>query len=271
MRKSGKVHSNGSLEEWAADVVRRASVRGYGGRRLTAAVPGERPEELALRLCLERLGCTVTERWRQGIPAFGVDQGGGRLTAQDERGTLLEPEQLLPLLCLIEMENGGRKVAVPDGASAAVELIAAGCGGTCLRLGQDGAAARELYASLPWLWDACFAAVRLLSRMARSGDTLEGLLAKTPRFALRKRTVLLQTDRERVLAALGAAPGAEKVGNELRLHAPNGWVHLAPLSHPQAVGIMAESPDMELAAELCDLCVGRLLRAERHVARLTEK
>ena len=264
--RAGRVGETQRLQrnaaDWCLDVVRRAKVAGRPLRTLTVAVPGDRPEERGLRKCLSLLGCTVTDHWRRGIPAFGAEHGGFVLTAQDERGALLEPEQLLPLLCLIEMENGGGKVAVPDGASAAADLVAAGFGGQCLRLGRDGKKAQELYASLPWLWDAAFAAVRILSRMALTGEKLEGLMAKTPRFAARKREVPLTADRARVMGELAREHSRDLEGDGLRLRTGNGWVYLAPMARRQALRVVAESPDLELAAELCDLYVGRALRAD---------
>ena len=85
------------------------------------------------------------------------------------------------------MEDGGGRVAVPDGASAAVDLVAAGFHGTALRLGRDGEQALSLYAALPWLRDAAFAAARICSRMGSSGEKLEALMSKTPRFSSWKR------------------------------------------------------------------------------------
>ena len=237
---------------------------------MTVAVSGERPEARGLKQCLRLLGCRVEDRWRKGIPEFGAAHGGFYLTARDERGSILEPEQLLPLLCLLEMEHGGGAVAVPDGASAAAELVAAGFGGTCLRLGRDGIRARRLYASLPWLWDAAFAAVRLVSRMSATGERLEALMARTPRFSLRKREVSLLHDRARVMRALAGEPGREVVGDGLRLRAGNGWVFLTPHTRRQALRVVAESPDLELAAELCDLYVGRAMRADRRAGQRQE-
>ena len=256
----------GKQEEWAKEVVRQAKLPGRPMRTVSAAVPGDRLEEQKLKLCLAALGCNVTDCWREGIPAFGAECGVFCLTAQDERGALLEPEQLLPLLCLIEMENGGGKVAVPAGASAAADLVAAGFGGTCLRLGRDEPEARALYASLPWMWDAAFAAVRILSRMALSGETLEGLMMKTPRFAVRKREVLLNSECSGVMRALAREHRRELEGEGLRLRTGDGWVFLSSHERRRAVQIMAESPDMELAAELCDLYVGRVLRADQRAA-----
>lgn len=265
-RRMGETeHLSVTSASYCADAVHRARLSKGGLRTLTAAVPGNRPEERSLRRCLELLGCTVTNDWRRGIPAFGAEHGGTILTAQDERGILLEPEQLLPILCLIEMENGSGQVAVPDGASAACDLVAAGFSGQCFRLSRNGTQAKLLYASQPWLWDAAFAAVRIMSRMSLTGEALEQLAAKTPRFSIRKREVHLKEDRDRVMAELAREHNLHSDGKGLRIRTGNGWVYLVPLIRRPSVRVLAESPDMELAAELCDLYTSRVLRAERRI------
>lgn len=252
---------------YARDAVNLAALPRFRLHPVTAAVPGDGPENRALRRCLTMLGCTVTDHWRKGIPAFGAEYGGFCLTAQDERGALLESEQLLTLMCLIEMEQGGGQVAVPDEASAAVELVTAGFGGCCLRLGRDGGRARELYAALPWLRDAAFAAVRICSRMAITGESLEELMAKTPRFSVRRREVPVHVDHRRVLRELAKYHRQELSGSGLRVRTGNGWVYVAPIVQRQALRVMAESADMELAAELCDFYVERTIRTDRALFR----
>ena len=259
------------MGEYCADAVRRARLGRHGLRTVTVAVSGDLPEERGLKQCLRLLGCNVVDQWRKGIPEFGASHGGFCLKARDERGSILEPEQLLPLLCLLEMENGGGKVAVPDGASAAADLVTAGFGGSCLRLGRDGRKAQSLYASLPWLWDAAFAAVRVVSRMSATGESLEGLMAKTPRFSVRKREVSIRHDRAQVMQELAREQRREIVGDGLRLRTGNGWVFLVPLSQRQALQVVAESQDMELAAELCDFYVGKVQVADRRAQKGLEK
>ena len=261
----GRIQVEGS--SYARDAVSQGALPRFRLHTVTAAVPGNSPEDRALRRCLSLLGCTVVDHWRQGIPAFGAEYGGFCLTAQDERGALLEPEQLLPMVCLIEMEQGCGKVAVPDGASAAVELVAAGFGGECLRLGRDGEKARALYASQPWLRDAAFAAVRICSRMAITGERLEELMAKTPRFSVRKREVPVHTDQRRVMHELARRHHREWTGEGLRVRTGNGWVYVVPMRRRNALRVVAESADMELAAELCDFYVGRAVRTDREISR----
>ena len=100
--------------------------------------------------------------------------------------------------------------AVPSGSSAAVDLVAAGYGGTVLRLDRGGEQARALYAAQPWLWSGPAAAARICVRMGLSGQKLESLISKTPRFHAWRREVPVRSDQTEVLRAL---PGKIRGGN----------------------------------------------------------
>ena len=263
--KDGTRLTAATWENWAAETAARASLGRPLLRRVRAAVGQDSPGDRALRAALSAMGCRLEERWRPGIPAFSAGRGGLRLTAQDEKGALLDPGQLLALVTLIEMENGGGRVAVPPGATAAVDLVAAGYSGTVLRLDRDGAEARELYASLPWLWSAPDAAARICARMAVSGQRLEALMAKTPRFSAWEREVPLSQNGERVLRILAREGRCTREGAGLRLRTGDGWVHLVPLARRSALRVVAEGPDLELAAELCDFFARRAEQADQRV------
>ena len=252
---------------WAQSVAREAALGRSVLRRVTVAVGKDSPTDRAIRGALLALGCQVEDRWRPGIPTFSGSRGGFRLSAQDERGALLDSGQLLALVALIEMENGGGTVAVPSGASAAVDLVAAGYGGTVLRLDRDGEEARDRYAALPWLWSAPSAAARICARMGTSGQKLETLMSKTPRFNIWKREVPLSSDRGRVMQALAREQPQAAQGEGIRVRTGNGWVYLVPLARRPALRVMAEGPDLELAAELCDFYADRAAALDREACR----
>ena len=252
-----------SQERWARQVAETAGLRRPALRRVTVAVGDATPDDRALRAALSALGCKLEREWRPGIPAFQARMGGFSLTAQDERGAVADPGQLLTLLTLIEMENGSGKVAVPPAASAAVELVAAGYGGTVLRLDRDGDQASALYAVQPWLRQAPAAAVRICARMAVSGQKLESLVSKTPRFSSWRREVPLSSDRGRVMQALAREHARQPSGEGLRMRTGNGWVYLTPIARRSALRITAEGPDLELAAELCDFYASRAAEVDR--------
>ena len=255
-----------SQEQWARHVVEEAGLRRPALRRLTVAVGDASPEDRALGSALSALGCKLEKEWRPGLVAFHARRGGFSLTAQDERGAVVDAGQLLGVLALIEMENGTGKVAVPAGASAAVELVAAGYGGTVLRLDRDGDQASALYAAQPWLRQAPAAAVRVCARMAVSGQKLEALVAKTPRFSSWRREVPLTADRGQVMQALARESARQPAGEGLRLRTGSGWVYLTPIARRSALRVIAEGPDLELAAELCDFYAGRAAEVDRSIS-----
>lgn len=256
-----------TAQEWGLWTARRAALHRPALRRLTVAVGRETAEDRALREALSALGCILEEQWRPGIVAFHAEKGGFRLSAQDEKGALVDSGQLVGLAALIEMENGGGKAAVPAGVSAAVELVAAGYAGTVLRLDRDGEKARALYASQPWFREAPAAAVRICSRMGVAGQKLESLVAKTPRFSAWRREVPLSSDRGRVMQALAREQNRRVEGEGLRVRTGGGWVYLSPMARRSALRILAEGPDLELAAELCDQYAGRALELDREISQ----
>ena len=258
--------SDFTQERWARETAEGAKLHRPALRRITAAVGEATPEDRALGAALSALGCKLEREWRPGIPAFRAGRGGFSLTAQDERGAVIDSGQLLTLATLIEMENGAGKVAVPPGASAAVELVAAGYGGCVLRLDRDGEQARALYAAQPWLRQAPAAAVRLCSRMAVSGQKLETLIGKTPRFSSWRREVPLTSDRGQVMQALARESARQPAGEGLRLRTGSGWVYLTPLARRSALRVIAEGPDLELAAELCDFFASRAAQLDRAIS-----
>ena len=253
-------------EQWARHTAQLASLHRPALRKVTAAVGTATPEDRALRAVLSAMGCKLEEVWRPGIVAFQSQRGGFSLTAQDERGAVVDAGQLLALAVLIEMENGCGKAAVPAGASAAVELVAAGYGGTILRLDRDGDQARTLYAAQPWLRQAPAAAARICARMAISGQKLETLVSKTPRFSSWRREVPLSSDRGRVMQALARESARQPQGEGLRLRTGSGWVYLTPIARRSALRITAEGPDLELAAELCDFYAGRTAELDQAIS-----
>ena len=255
-----------STRTWADGVAQQAALGWHALRRVTVAVGKDSPVDRAIRAALLAIGCQLEDRWRPGIPAFSGSHGGFRLSAQDEKGALLDSGQLLAVLTLIEMENGGGKVAIPPEGSAAVDLVSAGYGGLVLRLDRDGEPARALYADLPWLWSAASAAVRICARMGVSGQGLDTLVSKTPRFSAWRREVPLRSDRGRVMQALAGEHTRTPAGDGLRVRTGGGWVYLTPLARRAALRVVAEGPDLEVAAELCDFFANRAAALDRETA-----
>ena len=119
---------------------------------------------------------------------------------------------------------------------------------------------------MPWLREAASAAVRICSRMEVAGQKLETLISKTPRFSAWTREVPLSSDRGQVMQTLAREQPRASQGEGLRLHVGGGWVYLVPLARRPALRVMAEGPDLEIAAELCDFYAGRAAQADRAIS-----
>ena len=109
-------HVTGTASACAADAARRARYAGASMTPVAVSVPGETPADRLLRSALEELGCVVLPRKAVGVPGFAAEYGGLRLAAWDEEGTVLPTERVLALVSLIELENGGGRVAPGGGA-----------------------------------------------------------------------------------------------------------------------------------------------------------
>lgn len=248
-----------SGEDWA-EAVADESLFGLRLRRPRISVEGEPMLKAALGQVLEQAGFRVEKHWRAGVPAFWLEQGGFSLAARDERGAVVDSGQLLSLVTLIEMENGGRKVALPPWSSVSARLVAMGHGGQVLELEEPEG--RELYAALPWLREGSSAAVRIGARMAASGQSLERLVSVTPRFQQWKREDVMEWDRERVLAGLRTQGSVKNEAEGFQLRVRQSWIHVRPVKNGR-VQVMAEGADMEAAEELCDMCLRRLTQREQ--------
>ena len=88
-------------------------------------------------------------------------------------------------------------------------------------------------------------------------------MARTPRFSAWRREVPILSDRGRVMQALARENAREPSGEGLRMRTGNGWVYLTPMARRSALRIVAEGPDLELAAELCDFYAGRTAELDR--------
>lgn len=255
---------SGTGPAYAADAARRTRLSRLPLRPMRVAAPGRTPADQLLRESLERLGCAVQGAWERGIPAFRAGHGGFSLTAMDETGGFLPPERLLAMLLLIEYQDGGGTAAVPAAAPATLDLLAERYGGNLLRVERDGPEAEEHYEALPWLRDAAFAACRLCARLGQTGETLEELERKTPRFHILTKEIPLLSSRGDVMQALRKTGlRAQPVGEGIRIPSGGGWAYLTPLARRSALRVTGEGPEMEIAAELCDFYSGKVRELDK--------
>ena len=234
----------GSLENEPAPLA--VEVKGPGGANRT------------LRRALQRMGVHIaTHGW--GVPVFETARGGTILRAEDEEGHSLEPERLLTILVLLELEAGHRTLAVPYAAPRALDQLAAAFGAKILRLGRDPGASR-LYYRLPHFRDGVFAACRLAGAMVSAGERLHNIQKRAPAFRTARREVPVRGDRAALMRALvkDVAEDGPELVEGLRVPVGSGWVHVSPSAGRPVLKIHGESTNMEAAEEICLDFVRRL-------------
>jgi mannose-1-phosphate guanylyltransferase/phosphomannomutase len=252
----------GCFSAYTVDAANRSWPERARLKPVTVSVTGGGACARILAQALELLGCKVLREKCPGTPAFAADRGGRRLLAWDENGTALTPETVLAILCLVELENGEGKLALPPWVPSVIETMAAVHGQRVLRLGRDGAEAEELYRSLPWLRDAAFGACRICGRLSAREETLQTLAGNIPRFALHRREISLRGSRGAVMEAL-AEEHPESAGEGLRVRMGDGWVYISPLSRRSALRVVGEGQSAEMAAELCDFYAKKVRKLDR--------
>jgi len=223
-----------------------------------AFVKGNGGAGRALGRSLQQMGVSLaTSGW--GVPVFETAGGGMALRAEDEEGHLLNPEQLLAILILLELEAGTRTIAVPYAAPMALDTLAAGFNATLLRLGRDPGAS-VFYYRLPHLRDGVFAACRLIGAMAASGESLYTISQRVPVFRTARRELTVTGNRATLMQALAKDVGeAESEFIEgIRLPVASGWAHISPSAGRPVLNIHAESTNTEAAEEICLDFVQRL-------------
>ncbi len=237
---------------WAQDF----KVEPWSGR-----VTGGDEAGQALRAAMTRAGCTL----RGGLetPLFSADGDGQRLSAVDEEGQTLSHERVLACLLWLEARAGVKIAALPYSEPAAFDELAQTLHMTLLRVGRDGPAARTLYASQRFLWDAAFSAARLTYGLKAFGMKLSELHAALPAFHLVTAEIGLAGDRGEVMRALAATQQNAELVEGLRARVGRGWVHVAPLPGRRALRILAEGASEEIASEICDFFLSAAKKIDR--------
>lgn len=225
---------------------------------IPVAVGGSGPLARALKQALKLSGCRITEPG-PGILCLGAAQGGFALRARDENGRHIPASRLLVLLAALELGASGR-AAVPDDAPALLDKLAAQLGAVLLRPARDGEKARALYVRSPFFRDGIFAAVRLVSHLARDGKTLAAALAAVPDFARLRRELPLHRGRAEVMGALTRAWAQEDLdlSHGFCLQEKGFCARIRPLAEKRALRLEVEGGSMEAAEEFLQELEGRI-------------
>ncbi len=210
---------------------------------IPVAVGGAGACNRALKKALAEAGFRLCQPAR-GILCLGLTDGGFSLRARDENGQHVSDSQLLSLLTLFELRRSG-SAAVADSAPLLLDRAAEKLGASLLRPERDGEKARRLYLDSPFQRDGLFRALRLLSHLALSGQTLAAALEQLPAAASLRRELPLRRGRAEMMRLLSEFSG--DLSPNLTLREGDAAARVSPLAEKQALRLEVEAPSPEAA------------------------
>ncbi len=134
-------------------------------------------------------------------------------------------------------------VAARQSAPAALEILAQALGGKILRAGRGDEAADKLFLKQRFMRDGIFAAVKIVSHMARRGETLASMRDRIPDFCTVSRELPIKCGRGAVMRALSvkySCETASDMAEGLTLDTAGGRVSILPCRDRAALRIRAE-------------------------------
>jgi mannose-1-phosphate guanylyltransferase / phosphomannomutase len=192
-----------------------------------------------------------------------LDHDGETFAVVDDRGRIIDGNDLIALLTLLVVRAGATTVAVPVMAPAAIEGIAAEYGATVLRERSDrrslmalaeaqgkdlafaGSASYEvIFPEMHPAFDALYGSAKLMELLAREGRKLSELVDMLPTWHVATVHVPCPWDHKgRVMRSLIAEQPREDIElfEGLRVAHDDGWVLVLPDSSDPTFTVYAEA------------------------------
>ncbi len=232
------------------EVIRQAPC-GLGGAGCTVTSDNETIQSL-MRDILVKLNYN-----EKRTPLFHINNAGTSAYAVLESGERVDFERLLSLCCYNEIKNG-RDVAVPYDAPQFLDALAESYGRQVYRYlsspadNSDGNA-RMLAAKQPFVRDALFMTVKLLSIMNERDLELEALLDELPQCYIVKKILPFSLQP----SSLSEIVGEEKINitnnrEGISIARDGGHLLIIPERSGERIRVFAQAQSMEAAGELCD-------------------
>jgi mannose-1-phosphate guanylyltransferase/phosphomannomutase len=216
---------------------------------------GNREGERVFEDTLIRLGCDVTAG-----PVFNLSPSGTKVSVTDKEAGHITHERILAAACLIELRRG-HNLTLPYDAPRVIDALAEKYGKSTQRYfsssadGRDKAAREKSRAQL-WLRDGMMTAIRLLSYLRESEETLVELMEEIPAFATAVRSFEIDVPPTEMFEKIS---GEFDLSGEGALLSRNGGTLLIrPSKKGKSLRILAEAASSETAEALCDEICAKL-------------
>lgn len=208
--------------------------------------------EFIMQDILSKLNCNEKK-----TPLFHINNAGTAAYAVLESGERVDFERLLALCCYNEIKNG-RDIAVPYDAPQFLDAIGESYGRQVYRYlsspaDNSDSNARRLAAKQPFVRDALFMAVKLLSIMNERDLELEILLKELPQCYIIKKVLPFSLKPSELSGIVGEETVSVSNNREgVQIVRDGGHLLIIPERNGENLRILAQAASMEAASELCD-------------------
>lgn len=224
-----------------------------------------RPDTLgALQALVRQVGADV---------GFALDPDGDRLAVVDERGSVLDNDDVLALVADTVLERTPGDVVVNLSTSSALDDIAVCHGRKCYRtpvgeanvvelmqavraaIGGEGANGGIIFPPVQYCRDSFTGMAFILDRMESSGEPVSALAARLPRYFRRQGKLTFEHGRLGWLMQEleQRFPGADLDRSDgLKLSFADAWIHVRASNTEPLLRMTVEANSQERAAALYD-------------------
>lgn len=114
-------------------------------------------------------------------------------------------------------------------------------------------------------FDAVAALVLLVEYLAQNETDLQALLAEVPNVAMAQAVIKMPPcDTDVILANIKSTENVQNVPEGVKIAFDKGWVLIIPDAEKEVFRVVGEGAKAEIARELCDICVEKLIKAQKN-------
>ncbi|HZK17675.1 MAG TPA: sugar phosphate nucleotidyltransferase [Clostridia bacterium] len=232
---------------------------------------------LVEKLGLEAITVAYDTAGLPGLPALiqensaslgaAIDASGEHLVLFDDKGRMIDEEELCVLISHITLKTQNGPAVVPVTASGAIERMAEQYSGSVIRVKTS---VHDLYSKLSGTkggrgfymqFDALSALARIIEFMSQEGLSLSQITDEIPKLFMKKEEIKVPwEDKGRVIRKLIESPLSESLEliDGVKSYHPTGWSLVLPDPEKPLCRVFSEGADMEAAESLTEMYVEKI-------------
>lgn len=217
------------------------------GRARICAAGGEQVLQTVLSI-FTGFGAKITPNYSAGQETVYFEFGNGGLTVLDEKGNEVSGPRLISLFALMDFTDGKKLYYTTSDTPLSIGRYGRAVRGEIIRCQRSQCdCPREQY-------DPIFGAVKIYDFITRHDSPLSSYTKLLPDFAMFEEEVPVTKSRAAVMrAVVEDSDCGFEILDGLHTCIDGGWVHLNPRGEKEAIRIVAEGFNSEMAKELCGI------------------